>query len=416
MNIRRSSYNFILVYSFVISLYIFIVFESENKYNIFNFILYFLSAFNVLFTITFNKFKLKNYDFIYLFIFSFFLFLNTLNFSKLQLTRDFNDSFNFLIIIYVPFLILNFTKKIRFKKLSLPNRFRLFSLNKFILFIILFFIIIKIYIGSEVGFRLFSFGELYIDGNQFTLPVYSGLSTLCMYLILINYKYLPFLLKIFSFLPIFIFNVVLHVKRGDFIRMAIIYIINSKVLTNRLKFIVSVSCCLLFFVLFGLIRSILKNEESDSIVDYLQPQFNSSSLSWIYAYTSFNFEILSLYLRQDYQPNFTFFRSLFEDNLQNPSYYLNISGFNAATYCSTFIISSGDFYIFELIVFSFLIAFLFSFSKFLNFESFYNFLLAFLCLLIFGNYIFVKIFLIASIISFFLFPFLKVEKSYYSRY
>lgn len=408
----------VLIWSSLILLYPLIVFDSYNYYNAYNFIIYSVSLFFLLLSVSsIRNNGVRSYN-ILSFFYLFALFINTLNVSDKQLERELVDLYIFYTPLMVPFLVLYISdRKMKRLKLSVPIRL---NITFFYITLILMYVALRLYIGHNVGYRLFSYDDTTIipEGEMFVIPGFSGLAITIQWMLLIFSPYVKRKYIAMAVVSIIIFSVILHVKRGDFIRLAAFFSIQWLYLNYSkitLKKAVYISVGLLFFValftIFGEWRLSARGGEPGLIVEYLGSRVNSVFIAWIYGYLSFNFEILKLY----FSPEMLLCKkdgiwSLIAQSCPIVVSEQNISGFNAGTYASAFARDFGSFMPVVMLFHSLMIAIFLCISRCLRFFGLYIFSLVLCSLMVFGDYWSNNSLIVACLLSSIIFPFLKLNK------
>ncbi|MEG3692849.1 hypothetical protein V5098_06935 [Vibrio coralliirubri] len=301
-------------------------------------------------------------------------------------------------------------------KIPVPIRV---DINFFYITLILTYIILRLYIGHNVGYRLFSYDDTTIipDGEMFVIPGFSGLAITIQWMLLIFSPYVKRKYIAMAVISIIIFSVILHVKRGDFIRLAAFFSIHwlylnySKITFKKAIYIsTGLFSFVALFTIFGEWRLAARGGEPGLIIEYLGSRVDSVLISWIYGYLSFNFEILKLY----FSPEILLCKQDGVWSLISQSCLLvseqNISGFNAGTYASAFARDFGSFMTVVIFFHSLMIAVFLFISRYLRFFGLYIFVLVLCSLMVFGDYWSNNSLIVACLVSSVVFPFLNINK------
>jgi len=105
---------------------------------------------------------------------------------------------------------------------------------------------------------------------------------------------------------------------------------------------------------------------------------------------------------------------IFGENLSRESLGLetSISGFNASTFLSSFILDLGYFYFLEIMFFSLIAGILIYISKKLNFLGLYIFMMMLMSLMVFGDYLINRAMFLSMIVAICIYPFLKINEAH----
>ncbi|MGD9625715.1 MAG: hypothetical protein AB7U51_13800 [Arcobacter sp.] len=153
----------------------------------------------VIFVYAIYSIKEKNINSYNIFLFGFFiaLFFNTFNLSSKQFEKDLNDFYLFLVGPFVVFVILYISENVKFNKMVVRTYIKV-DVNTFYIGIIFFYMILKLYIGLSVGFRVFEYGDItqIQSGDKFKVSGISGLAVTFQWMLLIfapyvKRKYIP---------------------------------------------------------------------------------------------------------------------------------------------------------------------------------------------------------------------------------
>lgn len=284
------------------------------------------------------------------------------------------------------------------------------------------FIILKIYIINKTGIRLESLIEgSRVDGKEFVIPGISGLVALLQWSLLILFPFINRKKKVIAFMCILLFAF-LSAKRGDLVRLLMFvgvyfYILNKGNISRRSVIIVTL--CIVFFgfgfALLGDIRQ-AQYDTGFSIVSTLGSYYNSSSLSWFFGYTGFNFEVLGrIPVSNEVNLPMSVIIPVYRSGIDEGellSYYkelsqYRVSGFNASTFLGPMVHDMGQFFWMELILFLCIISLIISLAKMCDSIGSEIMILSLVALLPFGNFLLSPQFMFAIIFSSFLTLFLK---------
>jgi len=421
--LRQNIYIYSIVVLFMALMYPIIVFDSINKANPVNFILYVFSLSIFLYAIfSIRANNLNTYN-VFLFFYFFALFFNTLNLSFKQFEKTVLDVYFYLLPPLIVFLFLFLFENLKVYKLKFKGILKIDVTTVYIL-ILFMYIAIKLYIGFVVGFRIYDYNDLSIipSGDKYTIPGLSGVSALLQWLLIILIPYVKKRYVVVSVISIIILSGIMNVKRGDIIRIMIFILLYyifieiqlKKLDMNKVKNIfLGIIVGIVIFVLFGEYRLEARGGTESLIIEYLGSRIDSVTVSWLYSYFSFNFEILKKYYEfiPTYQPDHLL--ELFGANLNHEQIGLEttISGFNASTFISPFILDYGYFYFFEVYFFAFFIGVLIYIIKKIDFVGLYIFILMLMALMVFGDYLINRAMFVTIIVSIFIFPFIKFHKN-----
>lgn len=414
-------YSFIII--FIILLYPIIVFDSINKTNPINFMMYIVSL--LIFIYAIYSIKEKNINSYNIFLFGFFiaLFLNTLNISSKQLEKDLNDFYLFLVGPFVVFVILYISENVKFNKMVVRTYIKV-DVNTFYIGMIFFYILLKLYIGLSVGFRVFEYGDItqIQSGDKFKVSGISGLAGTFQWMLLIFAPYVKRKYIFIGIVSIIIFSGFLDVKRGDLVRIFIFFLIywyflNYKMNKINSKKIFFIATSLLLFIylfsLYGEYRLLERGGYEGIIKDYLGSRVDSILVSWIFSYLALNFDVLKLYFEFTPQYEITHFFNFFTHDIERIALGMDttISGFNATTFILPYFLDFGYFYWLEMILVFFIFGFLIILIKKMNFVGMYMFLLMLLFLMLFGDYFTTRTMFVTIVLSLLVFPFFELKKN-----
>ncbi len=410
-------YSFFVI--FIILLYPILVFDSINKTNPINFMMYIVSL--VIFVYAIYSIKEKNINSYNIFLFGFFiaLFFNTFNLSSKQFEKDLNDFYLFLVGPFVVFVILYISENVKFNKMVVRTYIKV-DVNTFYIGIIFFYMILKLYIGLSVGFRVFEYGDItqIQSGDKFKVSGITGLAVIFQWMLLIFAPYVKRKYIFIGIVSIIIFSGFLDVKRGDLVRVFIFFLIywyffNFKMnkISSKKLFLICIFFILFvyLFSLYGEYRLLERGGYEGIIKDYLGSQIDSVLVSWIFSYLALNFDVLKLYFDVTPQYEITHFFSFFMHDVDRIAFGMDttISGFNATTFIQPYFLDFGYFYWLEVILVFSILGALIIVAKKINFVGIYIFFLMLLFLMLFGDYFVNRTMFLTIITSILVFPFLN---------
>lgn len=414
---------YIVIFSgfFILLFYPLLVFESVNKYNPVNFLLYIISMVVVLCSIlSIGKKNINNYN-VFLLCYFFALFLNTLNVSSKQFLKTEEDLYFLLVGPFVVYLILFFFENLKVSVLKYKH-INIINVDFFYIGLIFFYIFLKVYIGLNVGFKVSNFDDISIveSSLEYTIPGVSGVSAIAQWLLVILMPYVKKRYSILAGMSIIFFSGILGVKRGDIIRVfnfIFLYFIYQKIKFKQFNkrkifnIIIGIIVFFVVFVQFGENRLEARGGYSGLIVSFLGSRVDSIYVAWVYSYFAFNFEIVRFYYNFPVIYEMAHVSEiLFGQNLSRESLGLetSISGFNASTFLSPFILDYGYYYFVEIIIFSLVAGFFIFMSRKLNFLGLYFFMEMLMSLMVFGDYLCDRSMITSMVVAILIFPFLKI--------
>lgn len=412
---------FLLASPFIYSVF---VYSSVNFFNINNFVIYILSA-----CICFYSFwDIKNYGVkphsLFLFVFFIFLFWNTSNLVGIQLEKTPKDVYYYFFgpLIFATILWLAFHLKV--PNLADISKFKIDpNLMSFILLVL--FILIKLYIGSKVGYRIESVDAGYLEsGEKYSLPGFTGVSTVLQWTLVMLIPHIKKTYIVLILVSIIAFAF-LHVKRGDIARVFVFLItyffvvkIKEKEYFSLKKTIIIAIVFLLFSIVFAEFGEWRRsNQIAESIIQQLlESRSDSIVLNWIYSYTTIPYDILKIFdeLNHPYYPYGLVSEFVDPQSYEFKDYMIqeekaNISGNNAGTFLSMFVHDFGVFYFIEVIFFGIGIAVLIILTRMFNFFGIYCMVLTMLVFSFFGNYLTSSGLIFSFLFSIILFNFVKIN-------
>lgn len=394
------------------------------KLSIINIFISFSSSF--IFLISIYNFlidrDLKSHT-LFFFIFFLGLYINTFMLSIYQLEKTIEDIYY---LIFGPFLfglLLYFfeTKKIKTYFKCTP----LINIDLVYLLFLLSYISIKVYIGMTLGWRIsYLLASTYlIDGGNFTMPGYSGLAAILQWLLLIFSSYTKKRYVVLAVIAILVFSI-LHVKRGDIMRMLFFLILqtianfkeikkyNLKRAKKIKKWVISIIIIsVIVFIYAGNLREEAKGAGTvDSLSQNIGIKDASPFLIWFYGYLPINYDVVRYYynISHSYEP--TALSYLFMPE-QEEDYTYSINGFNASTFLRTFIIDYGEFYFIELLILSLIIGVIIILCRKEKNKGTYTFVLLIISFFFFGNYFESRSIFFPILLSLIIFPFLKIKNN-----
>ncbi len=405
----KISYKHILFMLFVItsiSIFSFYLLIKYNLYNVFDYLLFLISIpFLIFGVLDLNKNSINSYN-LFSIIYSFLLMINSLHISYLQEDKNIFSIFvlisPMIISIFLLFFIENFSTNLKLKKINLIN----FDFIFYLLFFV--YIVLQFYIFATVGFRF----EYYLQGEfgasgleHFTVEGISGLLLVLKWTVVaLSLKMTPKARNI-TFILMVILSI-LSMVRGDVIRLAIIYFIftiynNRKV--NKRYMILLFVFLLIMFVELGNLRSSLGGRIPFDISIMLQSVIYNDYVSWLYAYTAINFDVLLEY--ENFKAGSSFFNNLFNGIDWSIYSQPHLNGLNAGTIFSFALNGSTDFvsYLFKVTLLIIMYSVLVLIALATKNISLYIMLISLNLLSIFGNYLFNKYFLVSILLISFIY-------------
>lgn len=422
-HIKKKAIYFIII--FVLSCFLTLLSTLiYYKISIINIFISFSSAFVFLIAI-FDFFIERNIKSYTLFCSIFFigLYINTFMLSQYQEEKTIEDIYYLVLGPLLFSLILYFceTKKIK----TYFKHFPLINIEYLYVLILLSYIAIKIYIGMTLGWRIsyLLVSTYLIDGDNFTMPGYSGVAAILQWLLLIFSSYTKKRYVLLATIAIMVFSI-LHVKRGDIMRMLFFFILQIIVNYNEIKkynikrvkkikksIISIVIISIVVFVYAGNLREEAKGVGTvESLSQNIGIRDSSPFVIWFYGYLPMNYDVLRYYYTTSslYEPSALLYLFMPE---QDDEYGYSINGFNASTFLRTFIIDYGEFYFIELLIFSLIIGFIIILCRKEKNKGTYVFVLLIISFFFFGNYFESRSIFFSILLSLIIFPFLKIEKN-----
>lgn len=426
--------NRFLMYSFIVLIFAspliysnFVYQSSPNFLNPYNFIIFILASAICFFSfVDIRKHGIRAHN-LFLFTFYVFLFWNTSNLGGIQLEKEAIDVYYYFFgpLIFAGMLWVFCTLKVR--QMDDLVKFKL-DPNLLALILLSIFVLVKLYIGSVVGYRIESVEAGFLEeGDKFSVPGFTGIATVLQWTLVMLMPHIKrkYIVLILVFVIVFAF---LHVKRGDISRIFVFMIVwfffvkvRQKNYFSFKRMIVISSVFLSFSLIFAEFGEWRRsNQLAKSIIQtYLDSKSESIVLNWTYSYTSIGYDIMKISddMAHPYFPYGITFPYLDQGSFQMKNYTAeqekaNINGFNAGTFLSLFIHDYGILYFLEIILFGFLVGLLILITRMFNFFGIYCMVLTLLVFCFFGNY-FINIGLVNSfILSIILFNFIRIDKKH----
>lgn len=344
-----------------------------------------------------NKKGVKTYN---VFLLSFFacLLLNTTKLSIYQKEKNLLDIYYLLTGPLILSVILYLSE--RQKRLKLKS-FNLLPVDLTYAVLLGVYILTKLYISSIVGWRIDSFqvGTMLISGDQMSVPGFSGLAISLQWTLLMltpsvskNRRWLCVVfcvaLSVFAFL---------HVKRGDIMRMGIFFLAlylfknfqpkikKTKNHRNTLRLVAIIAIIIGVFIVTGNLREEARGGDTAELIYNTGVKIDNPVIAWLYSYFALNVDVLKLYYpKKALGENSALSSMVIGEDTDMVGY--DINGFNASTFLRQFIVDYQEWFFFELILFSLILAVLIIVSRSIRNEGMYAFILALIILFPFGNY------------------------------
>ncbi|HHP0491582.1 MULTISPECIES: O-antigen polymerase [Vibrio harveyi group] len=401
--------------------YFIFVFSSENFNNPINAIIYFFSG--ILFIWAFVSILERNINGVNVFSIFYFgsLFFNTFNLSDKQLYKEPIDMYYFMLAPLIFMYFIYIVEKVKID-IKVFNKFFKPDIDTLYLIFLITYILLKLYIGVKVGFRIMDYGDVtkIPSGDKYSIPGISGVSAVLQWTLLVLVPFVKKRYSIVAIMSIIVLSGILHVKRGDIMRVMLflsIYSISKYLTKNKISIMFIFKCLfvlgftLFVFSAFGQYRLEARGGDSSIILTYLGSRVDSIIIAWIYSYFSFNFEVLKLYF--DIEPIYQISHVLspFFSFIEPPKVGdVSISGFNAATFIAPLVLDMGVFYPIELVLYSIVISiFIFIFKKF-RFSGALYFIYTMLALMVFGDYFYERSIMMSMLFFILLIPILDFRK------
>lgn len=328
--------------------------------------------------------------------------VSCLQLSQLQHEKSFYGAYYYFLgpLIFGAILSAIDAASERFPRLG--ARFKLDG-NKLALCLILLYVMIRCYVGWQMGFRLFHRPNgLLLPGDAFDVPGVSGLGSALQWSILMILPFARPRTVVMGIAAVFLFSIVLHVKRGDLVRvglfLALVFMRRARIELRPAflaKLIAVAFISLSVFSLFGRARENMRGGEF-SLQTFVQSRFDSDPVNWALAYSALNFDVLTLHIENEHlgKPYYLTIpiRRLLGDRSYVPYFddlgAVRLGGLNGGTFLSVFVRDLGPLYVIELGLFSILVCSLFVFSKRNQLYGVQCFIGMIICLFGFGNYMF----------------------------
>lgn len=403
---RNPTFLFIIFFYLILCLTLFAVsIRLNNIVEIPQFLGFTISS--ILFSygiINFLKNGSNSYNVFILFYFGFFT-LSLFMLSRHQQSLTLN-SFHY--VFTGPFIIVFFlylAENLRIKKIKFA--FFQFNPNALALSLLVLLIVLKGFIFFTKGVRLFSFlaGD-FPGGEEFTIPIITGLSNVTFWLCIFMVPYVKNSLKILIILSTVVIAILI-VKRGDLMRevvfLGLLFFtshgtsIFNLVKKNIFKILAIITFTVLSFSYIGNQRQSYDIEFS--INNMLKSEVNNEAFNWFYGYTAFNFQVLNLYIEDERpksmvpfyasMPIINFFNKKSIESYAEKDFWMRVEGFNASPFQSKFIKDMGAWYFFECIIYGLLLLVVITLCRSLNSFSVYIFVLMLIAFSFFGAYFFI---------------------------
>ena len=398
-------------------------FSNDVRYNFPNSTVTLISILVIFFSIESIRVNgLKAYN-VFSIAFFFPLYLNTLVLSDLQMEKQFYDLYFLLLGPLLFSFVLYFFERTPVKKVY--TRFKLIDINYFYLFILICFLIIKLYIGSIKGFKIAALTEQGADlsFNAFAIPGFSGVAGILQWMILILSFSVNKRLRILGITSLILFNSVLGVNRGDLTRtitFLLLYQIFELNYSNgqfgyifskyKSMLIKSFLFFLVLFVVFGQVREIFQDREVTVITDLLQSKIDSILVAWLYSYFALGYDVLLLYVRAEHFGHFEYLTAFLNPSEKlSPPISLTLWPFNQTTVLRPYIASLGYYYFIFFIIKGVLTGLFLRAAKSIDCKGLYVFIMMFLIFSFFSEYFLSRSVLLSMFLIILIFPFFKVK-------
>lgn len=385
----------------VMILYPILVLSNDDKWSVVNFLIYSSTLFVTMVCLeSIRKTNLQAWSWFGFCYFSCF-WLNTLQLSSLDIPKTLYDFYIMFLGPLVFMFLLQWSEHIPVSTFKIKTRF--IDLNFIYILLIVLYIYLSFFNYLNVGWRVTLIQETHsiISGDKFTVPISSGLWSVIAWTLLILSPHVKKSHAITAIIAIVIFSCILHVKRGDLIRIILFYITYFLMTKNneskfpfnkKLLILALIISGVTLFVVFGQWRLAQSGSNAQTIINITGVKIDSVFVAWLFAYIIVQFDVFSLSSAAlnsiSYQ--FTDFNSLLmpissvTDKPENT--LIPIKGFNAGTAFWSFVRDFGSLFFIEMILFWFLISGLIWVSKKTDCKGAYSFICMLCALMIFGNY------------------------------
>lgn len=386
----------ILLYLVFLACYPFLVFPSEAKWTLINFFIYFCSSFLCISCfLSCKKMGIQSWN-LFGSVYFFSLWLNTLQLSTLQVEKNLLDIYTLLVGPTIFMLLLRFMEKIT---ISSPRLIlKIININYIYVILTTVYILLSFYNYTQVGWRFDAIQSQHriVSGEEFVIPFFSGMWATISWVLVILSPHVKKKAAFIALICIFIFSGILHVKRGDIVRIflfLIIFLLSSKTFFSKSSFRKFIpfflfGFVLIIFVVFGQWRLAQAGSDGTAILNLTEMRIENVYLAWLFGYLVVQFDVFSLsaaslqnipYLMLD-------LHQLLTSNLPELEPLIPIKGFNAGTMFWSFYRDFGSFFFVEMFVFCFLISGLVWLSKKVCCKGAYYFVCLLSALSVFGNY------------------------------
>lgn len=409
-SIERVVLGFILI----VSMYPLLVFTSIEKWTLINFFIYSCTLLISIFCLESIRRNCATSWNLFGFCYFFCFWLNTLQFSELQVEKTLFDLYAMLCGPLIFIFLLMFSEKIRVNPVRIKSSF--LSLNCWYVLFITFYLLFTFYIHKKVGWRIDVIRNEHriVSGNEFVVPFFSGLWSTIAWMLVILAPHVKKRYAVIAIILICIVSGILHVKRGDLIRIIlffIIYFLTTKSAgiksETRKKYMVAflIVMGIIIFVTFGQWRLAQSGNNDQTIINLAEVRANSAFLAWLFAYSIVQFDVFSVssaalqsipYQLTDFDKLFMPISSV-SSVLDNP--LIPIKGFNAGTAFWSFVRDYGCLFFVEMVVFGLMISLLLFLSKKTDCKGAYSFICMLCALMVFGNFFSNRSMILAIIFS-----------------
>lgn len=285
------------------------------------------------------------------------------------------------------------------------------------------FICIKLYIGFTVGWRINSLSDsTYLEsGSEYVIPGISGIAAILQWQLLIFAPYVKKKYVICAIIAIVILTGILHVKRGDVLRLMMflfIWFLNNQLkgkafsVGKKVKALVIVVIGFLLFVESGNFRQDARGGSENDLKSNIGMKDAPISLAWFYGYVSINYEVVRYYFnsKPSNSPNSILSLLSSDDDGKPPEDTHSINGFNASTFISGFVKDYNYLYFLEMIAFGIIIGIILIVIKSQGFLGGYLFILSLLAFSFFGNYLSNRSIFLSILLSICIYPILNKKQ------
>lgn len=288
------------------------------------------------------------------------LFVSTFALSQRQLVKEWQDMYYLLPATLILTIILYVAESVH-----LTNSYRkarsIININYLFWVLLVAFIILKIYIGSQVGFKLFSLSDEDADlsFDAFAIPGWSGAAGILQWLILLFLFVVTPKNRIAGVLALIVFNSVLGANRGDLLRVFLFIVffklysfdharrvIKDALVGNSRKSALVFLIAAILFVVLGAVREELQARDIATVVDLSQLVIESEMIAWLYTYFALGFDNLLLYVKHGFTNDWSYLLAFLNPSERiRPPVDLTLWPFNHVTYIRGYLAAFGDGYI-----------------------------------------------------------------------